>query len=856
MRRAVILRQTSGMLFRMKNIIQICNIMWLASVFCISAQAESLPTSKATTVVEAATSAKTTNASADDVHSISVSKTIESSSGIYAKKLVWNPNNILNNNHNISADAPHVVSESNKPWVQLKNLEQEKNWSACVSTSEANTKKISINGELGGWAALIWAKCLSNLDLEKKNVVNAQTFFKWFDKNSATIKSTSGPWKESLLQEVLKLRLNFAEVNKVKRTDLALKQVELALDSDLNLDKELSAKAYGILADIMSAQGHTSQAQYYYEQSLAQKESKFIREKLRNAQKILNTSNGKKDEAVRLDWVPEAEKEYEDKFKNLLKNQDHLGLVKEALLYLEKYPGGKKSKWAQDKILEIYTMAVDAATEKGGLDKLPNLDKTEKSAKANEDLLEAKKEFLSKVRQAMLKADTMRLVEWSRLFHRRNDFMGSLVMAEKVLSDNPVGSAVGILYYIAGRSAQFTGDYQKSLKYFNLYIEKFSNGDDLNEVLFRSALVNIRLQEYSTSVAFLEKLLIQKNMDRHELSARYWLVRSLQLQMQKQGNNNFQSRIDDETKNIITKFPISYYALKLKAEKDSGELKWPLPDKIESTLAGEIYLLPGQMAQMNRIKKLIQCGWILEAQDEITNFAMPADLKLKFLLSQEWLSAKAYPMIIKIFNEVVDAVPEVRSLEAMQMVYPQEYQKEIFEQAQKQKLNPLLVKSLIRQESAFGQKAVSTSNAYGLMQMIGPTAQEVAEELKINGLEIPNDLFQPAINIRMGTYYIAKVIRQLGGHVPLGLAAYNAGPHKVISFLRMRPELLTLPRSVSGDFKDEIWFDELPWSETSFYVKAILRNVLVYKMLEKSNGGVSSSIKLDQVLWSDLVLPM
>jgi soluble lytic murein transglycosylase len=201
-------------------------------------------------------------------------------------------------------------------------------------------------------------------------------------------------------------------------------------------------------------------------------------------------------------------------------------------------------------------------------------------------------------------------------------------------------------------------------------------------------------------------------------------------------------------------------------------------------------------------------------------------------------------------------VPEVRSLEAMQMVYPQEYQKEIFEQAQKQKLNPLLVKSLIRQESAFGQKAVSTSNAYGLMQMIGPTAQEVAEELKINGLEIPNDLFQPAINIRMGTYYIAKVIRQLGGHVPLGLAAYNAGPHKVISFLRMRPELLTLPRSVSGDFKDEIWFDELPWSETSFYVKAILRNVLVYKMLEKSNGGVSSSIKLDQVLWSDLVLPM
>jgi hypothetical protein len=61
--------------------------------------------------------------------------------------------------------------------VQLKNLEQEKNWSACVSISEANIKKISINGELGGWPALIWAKCLSNLDLEKKKCRKCTNIF-------------------------------------------------------------------------------------------------------------------------------------------------------------------------------------------------------------------------------------------------------------------------------------------------------------------------------------------------------------------------------------------------------------------------------------------------------------------------------------------------------------------------------------------------------------------------------------------------------------------------------------------------------------------------------------------------------
>lgn len=759
-----------------------------------------------------------------------------------------------------------ILKPEDKFWVQLKTYEQEKKWAQCIAASESKSKKMNFDLELSGWPALIWVRCLNNAELDKKNFENIQNFIKWFEKNEKDFKNqNSAVWKDLFATELVKLKLNWSEFIKTINSDFSFQQSVWIIEKSGTNDKDILSRSYALLGDLLATQGQNLPSEYYYQQSLQFKDSKIVKEKLKGLQKLisfnkkensinssdeLTKSDLNKTELNKFEPVSEVEKEYDEKFKNLVKNQDHLGMVKDCINYLEKYPGGKKSKWAQEKILEIYFAAVDAATDRTPLEKITDKSSYEKLLNEKPEI-----EYLNKVRQSLLKADTMRKVDWARTFHKRNDFKGSLVLAEKVLEDNPVGAFSGILLYIAGRSAQFAGDYAKASKYFEMYIDKFSSGDEFNEVLFRLALVNFRQQNYSLSVANLEKLLSQKKSEKYELSAKYWIVRGLQMSTSvKLSNleltNAVQSRIDEEIKYIVGKFPISYYAFKLNAEKNNGELKWPLPENLEKNIEGEIYLLPQQKAQWNRIKKLTEIEWYAEAQDEINAFVSPANQKLKFLLSQNWLSSKAYPMVIKTFNDVIDTLPEIKNLSLVKTVYPVEYQKEISEQSGKQKLNPILVRSLIRQESAFGNKATSTSNAYGLMQMIGPTAQEVAEELKINGLEIPMDLYQPNINIRMGTYYIAKVIRQMGGHVPLGLAAYNAGPHKVLSFLKLRPDLLSIPKTNSDDFKEEIWYDELPWSETSFYVKAILRNVIIYKFIESNN----TKTKWDQVLWSDLVL--
>jgi soluble lytic murein transglycosylase-like protein len=81
---------------------------------------------------------------------------------------------------------------------------------------------------------------------------------------------------------------------------------------------------------------------------------------------------------------------------------------------------------------------------------------------------------------------------------------------------------------------------------------------------------------------------------------------------------------------------------------------------------------------------------------------------------------------------------------------------------------PLLVRALIRQESAFNPRAVSSAGARGLMQVMPETAAKV-------GLRA-EDLFVPATNILAGVRLLAALLKHYEGDVVSALVAYNSGP--------------------------------------------------------------------------------
>ena len=88
------------------------------------------------------------------------------------------------------------------------------------------------------------------------------------------------------------------------------------------------------------------------------------------------------------------------------------------------------------------------------------------------------------------------------------------------------------------------------------------------------------------------------------------------------------------------------------------------------------------------------------------------------------------------------------------------------------RVDPSLVKAVIKAESAFDHQAVSSKGAQGLMQLMPET---------VNDMEV-NDPFNPEENIFGGTRYLSLLLEKFNNNKELALAAYNAGPEKVIEY--------------------------------------------------------------------------
>ncbi|NJL25555.1 MAG: lytic transglycosylase domain-containing protein [Calothrix sp. SM1_5_4] len=131
------------------------------------------------------------------------------------------------------------------------------------------------------------------------------------------------------------------------------------------------------------------------------------------------------------------------------------------------------------------------------------------------------------------------------------------------------------------------------------------------------------------------------------------------------------------------------------------------------------------------------------------------------------------------------------------------------------------------------------------MQLLPSTAAEVARDLRLKSFQGAESLLDPEINIKLGSNYLSRLIRGFNGNIPLALAAYNAGPTRLKRWLNARKDLSPLDSPPTSNPDVEVWMDELPWEETSFYVKAILRNWMIYRLLDGSKLSLSEPIWVD-----------
>ncbi|HXA23402.1 MAG TPA: lytic transglycosylase domain-containing protein [Acetobacteraceae bacterium] len=143
-------------------------------------------------------------------------------------------------------------------------------------------------------------------------------------------------------------------------------------------------------------------------------------------------------------------------------------------------------------------------------------------------------------------------------------------------------------------------------------------------------------------------------------------------------------------------------------------------------------------------------------------------------------------------------------------------------------VDPSVALGLIRQESSFDIGAVSPSGARGLMQLMPFTAQAVAKQVGVatSLVSLTND---PSHNMRLGTAYLQEMLDRFGNSLPLAVAAYNAGPHRVDEWLPENGD----PRVGPIDMLD--WIELIPINETRNYVQRVLENVVIYRARRGEN---------------------
>ena len=290
-------------------------------------------------------------------------------------------------------------------------------------------------------------------------------------------------------------------------------------------------------------------------------------------------------------------------------------------------------------------------------------------------------------------------------------------------------------------------------------------------------------------------------------------------------------------------YPASYYGFRAKAKvlkmsNSSAMNFWGVNTGVEDSKIAEdldmignwaVPLPNDELKQLNpTIQELFSLGLWKEAFS-----LLPSGYENKFPALKAWYIARMSEQpseAIKLAESILrkGGYSFDEKKEYWLLSYPFMYWKEVQEYSRKNGVDPILVLSIMRQESRFQEKALSRSGAIGLCQLMPATASEVLGRVGLPPVSDKSALFSPDLNIRLGSRYLSDLVNKFEGKLYLAVGAYNGGPG---AMGRWKASL--------GDSDAELFIESIPYFETSNYIVKVMENYWVYKNLARSYYGAS-----------------
>ncbi|MEP6509208.1 MAG: transglycosylase SLT domain-containing protein, partial [Gemmatimonadales bacterium] len=297
-------------------------------------------------------------------------------------------------------------------------------------------------------------------------------------------------------------------------------------------------------------------------------------------------------------------------------------------------------------------------------------------------------------------------------------------------------------------------------------IQRFPNSRQAPQALFGAGLVAYINKDYKIAARELDSLVSRYPNSGDALAAGYWSGRA------------WSARGDSASAKtrwnaLLAREKGSYYSV-LSAKRLGIPL---LTDKSSDSYPS----VPEVDAASKRIALLKEFGMETEAKFEYDRLFKDASESPQHLVATAHAlagtdqSSRSITLGRKAVAEIGATAPNYR------LMYPVLERQTLIESAKTYNLDPALVASLIRQESNFNPRATSPVGARGLMQLMAPVGRTIANGQKIPGYT-DESLYDPAINIKLGTQHLAGLFRKSSG-IERVLAAYNAGESRVAKWI-------------------------------------------------------------------------
>ena len=357
--------------------------------------------------------------------------------------------------------------------------------------------------------------------------------------------------------------------------------------------------------------------------------------------------------------------------------------------------------------------------------------------------------------------------------------------------------------------------------------------EEMSEATFYLLWPHLINKDYKSMRAIIEKFNLEKNFETFDSKVKYWIAYAMLKTGDTKKANNFFNQIINST-------PYSFYSiisLKEIAVQNKGMSEEDILAKLISKNSPAEFkmdvtsdLLKDSLKRLAVWNALKHEGFatleIRHIQSLDKNIALKDSEFAKKLSNNEYKefivlnlvrllhSQDKFIASFKVFQESLGENSLSLNYRLIKYIFPDDYMGLV--EANSSDLDPLIVISLIRQESAFNPKATSRVGAKGLMQLMPATAKRFNRKLQVNHL---ND---PKTNVAIGTKYLKLLLTRFDGNLIYALASYNAGENRID---RWKKDIFRNDDPLAT-------IEAIPFEETRNYVKLIYRNKFFYSLLQ------------------------